>query len=570
MPKALTMGFDNLNQVIDFYALQSPNAIAMLQHEDDKKLTYEQFANLVDLVALRLLDVGLKKGDIIATQLVLISEHVILMYACFKIGVIIAPLDVRLKPEEIVRDINKIQPKLFFSLGKTPLTDFNLVAESVDKKCASVQQIIQFIPPNGGHRVIKGAIAVSEFLSKSKLALLKIKNFFTKQLSDAYAQIEPRTPALIIYTTGTTGAPKPALLCHENILVQNEILSRGVSKIDNEMITMVNLPPSHVGCVTETLMTTFYQGGKAVLLKIFDVEDTLSAIEKHSITLLGQIPTQFRMLWAHPKYQEYDLSSLKSVVYAGSTGDLPFLKRLAKMAPNIGTGLGMTENAGFATFSRAGVTPEQLAGQVGSPFNDLAKVTIRKPINADGSAGEELPIGESGEICYHPPIVFLGYYNQPTETSKAISNEGILYTGDLGYFEKPSVDSTEEPALYLSGRRKFVIKQKGYNVFPTDVEEHLVNLKGVEQVEVVGVKHEIFDEGIFAFVKLENNSRLTRDKMHLHYKHIASYKRPIYIEILPVDFEFTLTRSAKIDKLALQELAKVRVKQLQQNGGWDV
>ncbi|PCJ46195.1 MAG: hypothetical protein COA74_14175 [Gammaproteobacteria bacterium] len=355
------------------------------------------------------------------------------------------------------------------------------------------------------------------------------------------------------------------MLCHENILVQNEILSRGIGELPSPLTTMVNLPPSHVGCVTETLMTSFYQGGKTILLRIFDVEQTLVAIEKHKITLLGQIPTQYRMLWAHPKYEQFDLSSLESVIYAGSAGDLPFLKRLAEMTPNIGTGLGMTENAGFATFSNPGATPKSLVGQVGSAFPDLAKVTIRKPMDEDGKAGNEVEMGESGEICYHPPIVFLGYYNQPDATQKAISQEGILYTGDIGYFKM--ID--ESPALFLSGRRKFVIKQKGYNVFPMDVEEHLVNLNGIDQVEVVGAKHQLFDEGIFAFVKLSENSTVSVEEMHIHYKNIASYKRPQHIEIWPADKQFPLTRSAKVDKLALQVIAEELVAGLRKSGGWD-
>jgi fatty-acyl-CoA synthase len=235
------------------------------------------------------------------------------------------------------------------------------------------------------------------------------------------------------------------------------------------------------------------------------------------------------------------------------------------MAPRFGTGIGMTENAGFATFTPAGISIEEMAGQVGQAFPDLAEVSIREPMEADGSAGEELPDGDIGEICYHPPIVFLGYYNQPEETKKAVSNEGILYTGDMGYFKQ--MDGYR--ALYLSGRRKFVIKQKGYNVFPGEVEEHIAQMEGVDVVEVIGMKHELFDEGIIAFVRPSAGVSLTSEDVMEHCKAIASYKRPQHVEIWPSGKELPLTRSTKVDKLKLVELAGPIVENLRKAGKWD-
>ena len=558
-----------LNDYIDHWSEKRPDQAAMIQYEDGKTVSYKQFRSYIDYFALRLLDMGIKKGDRVATQLVLVPEHVMLMYACFKIGAMIAPLDLRLKKEEIVRDINKITPKAFFFLGNTPVTDFREIGKAVKASCPGVDHLVQFTPDPKPGEIIEGAISITDMMKKGRLVRLKLADLLLKRLKKAYAQIDPRTPALIIYTTGTTGEPKPAMLCHENIIVQNQILERGIGLPDSPdgpgYVTLINLPPSHVGCVTETMMTTFFKGGTAILLRIFDVEATLAAIEKHKVTLLGQIPTQFRMLWQHPNYESYDLSSLKYVAYAGSAGDTPFLKRLAAMAPAFGTGIGMTENAGFATFTPPDISVEEMAGQVGRAFPDLAEVTIRQPMTEDGYAGEEVPTGETGEICYHPPIVFLGYFNQPGETAKAISKEGILYTGDLGYFKEMGSYN----ALYLSGRRKFVIKQKGYNVFPNEVEEHIAKLDGVDMVDVIGVKHAVFDEGIFAFVRLQKGSDLTAGRIMDHCREIAAYKRPQHIEVWPQGQEFPLTRSAKIDKLKLVDMAEDIIGRLRSEGKWD-
>ena len=554
-----------LNSYVEKWAKEQPEKPALIQHEDDKTITYKKFNDLVDFFALRLLDMGIKKGDRVATMLILVPEHVLLMYACFKIGAIIAPLDVRLKEWEVVRDLNKIQPKAFFFLGKTPIIDFREMGKAVRDNCPYVEHLVQFTPNPGPGELLKGATSITGMMAKSKLIGLKLKNIFTRGLEKAYARIDTKTPALIIFTTGTTGEPKPAVMCHENIIVQNEVLNRGVGLDGKDMIMLVNLPPSHVGCVTEQLMTTLYLGGTAVLLRIFDPKLTLEAIEKHKVGFFGQIPTQFRMEWALPEYNNYDLSSLKCAIYAGSAVDTVFLKQLAQMAPDFGTGIGMTETAGFYSYTPRGISVEEMAGQVGMAFEDLAPITIRKAVQEDGTAGEDLPDGDIGEICVTGPIVFQGYYNMPEETDRAITRDGWLYTGDLGFFKNMG----NYRALYLAGRRKFVIKQKGFQVFPDEVQDFIASHPKVDIVDVVGVKHKIFDEGIFVFIRPKKGEQLTADEIMEHCQGIASYKRPQHVEIWPQDKEFPLTRVAKVDKKELKVLAESIVEELRKKGKWD-
>jgi fatty-acyl-CoA synthase len=553
-----------LNDYIGHWAQTSADKPAMIQHEDGKTLTYKQFHTLIDFFALRLMDMGIGAGDRVATQLVLVPEHMALMYACFKIGAIMAPLDVRLQDAEVVRDVNKITPKAFFFLGDTPVRDFRTTGQAVQQQCPGVDWLVQFTAAPQPGDILPGALGITQLMDKKRLVWLKLKDMITRRSGKAYAAVTPHSPALIIFTTGTTGEPKPAMLSHANIIVQNEILARGMHPLQDPRI-LINLPPSHVGCVTECFMTTMFMGGTAVLLRIFDVQLTLEAIQQHRVNALGQIPTQYRMLWHHPDYESYDLSSLGVVVYGGSAVDTEFLRKLSLMAPDFGTGIGMTESAGFVTFTPRGIPIEEMAGQVGRVFTDLAEVTIRRPMLPDGQAGPELPDGEVGEICYHPPIVFLGYYNMPEETARTISKEGILYTGDLGSFK----DMGSYRALYLAGRRKFMIKQKGYNVFPDEIENHIAGLPGVDTVAVVGMKHRLFDEGVFAYVRPEAGAELTAEAVKAHCRKIASYKRPQHVELWSADEEFPVTRSTKVDKLAIQELAEERIAELREKGDWD-
>ena len=554
-----------LNSYVEKWAKETPDKPALIQHDDDKTITYKKFETMVDFFALRLLDMGIKKGDRVATMLVLVPEHILLIYACFKIGAIIAPLDVRLKENEVVRDLEKIKPKAFFFLGKTPMIDFREIGKAVRDNCPYVEHLVQFTPDPEPGDIIDGAVAITDMMAKGKIVGLKVKNIFSRHLEKAYAKVDTKTPALIIFTTGTTGEPKPAVMCHENIIIQNEILYRGVEMDGNNMVMLVNLPPSHVGCVTEQLMTTLYAGGTAVLLRIFDPKLTLEAIEKHKVNAFGQIPTQFRIEWALPEYKDYDLSSLEYAIYGGSAVDTVFLNKLAEMAPNFGTGIGMTETAGFYTFTPKGISVEEMAGQVGRSFDDLAPVTIRKPVNDDGTSGEEISDGEVGEICVSGPIVFQGYYDMPGETDRAISKDGWLYTGDMGYFK----DLGSYRALYLAGRQKFIIKQKGYQVFPDEVQDFIASHQKVDVVDVVGVKHNIFDEGIFVFIRPKRGETLIADEIMEYCQDIASYKRPQHVEIWPEDKDFPLTRVAKVDKKELKVLAESIVEDLRKEGKWD-
>ncbi|NLA04116.1 MAG: acyl--CoA ligase [Firmicutes bacterium] len=556
-----------LNDYPEKWAKVEPGKPALVQHEDDNTVTYKQFNTMVDFFALRLLDMGLKKGDRLATMLVLIPEHVLLMYACFKIGIIIAPLDVRLKEAEVVRDLKKIKPKAFFFLGNTPLRDFREVGKAVQEDCPYVEHLVQFTPNPKPGELMDGAMAITDMMNKRKLVALKIKDLFRGELKKAAARIDTHTPALIIFTTGTTGEPKPAVMSHENIIIQNEVLARGLGgKVEREdMRMLINLPPSHVGCVTEQLMTTLYVGGTAYLIRIFDPKMTLEAIEKHRIAVLGQIPTQYRLEWALPEYADFDTSSLRFAIYGGSAVDSVFLREMAKMAPNFGTGMGMTETAGFYTYTAPDISVDEMAGQVGAAYDDLAPVTVRKPMQPDGTAGEELPDGEVGEICVHGPIVFKGYYNLPEETAKAVSKDGVLYTGDMGYYTMVGPNR----ALFLSGRQKFVIKQKGYQVFPDEVEEYIATHEKVDLVDVVGIKHRVFDEGIFAFVRPKKGMELTAEEIEGYCKEIASYKRPQHVEIWPQDKDFPLTRVAKVDKRELKVIAEEIVEKLRSENKWD-
>lgn len=547
--------------VVAAWARKKPDAVAFINADTGVEVTWQRFEQASTAFALKLLDMGFKKGDFLATSLPMLTEHIFLEYACFKIGVIYTPLDLRLKGPEVVRSLTLVQAKGYAFLGKTPNADFGELGKAVQATCPFVQHLIQFAPPDQTIPGAKSAFALAaeaEALAKAALANPSASPLLGQYMAVSRS-ITPDDGAMVIFTTGSTGYPKPALVSHKNVTVQNMCLGVWFGRGEDTRL-LVNLPPSHVGGQAEQLMTTFFLGGTAIILHIFDPAKSLAAVQKYKANVLGQIPALFALEWRLPNYGEYDLSSLDFALYGGQQVTRQFLDQLSRMAPHFGTGLGLTESGGFCTYSTLTGTVDDILASVGYDM-PVYPMTIRAPMREDGCAGDELPQGEVGAVCFRGPQTFLGYVNDPAATARAISTDGYLYTGDMGF--------VDDLGLHFSGRAKWIIKPKGYQVFPGQVEDFLCELRDkVASAGVVGVEHEVFSEGIVAFVEKRPGADLAADDLYRHAEGMASYMRPLHYVILEPG-GLPLNRVSKTDYVLLSERAKEEVAHLRAAGGWD-
>jgi acyl-CoA synthetase (AMP-forming)/AMP-acid ligase II len=179
----------------------------------------------------------------------------------------------------------------------------------------------------------------------------------------------------------------------------------------------------------------------------------------------------------------------------------------------------------------------------------------------DGRAGEALPPGETGHVCFAGPQTFLGYVNDPQATAQTISRDGYLYTGDLGY--------KDHAGLHLTGRAKWVIKTSGYQVFPGDIEDHVCTLAAkVASCVVVGVEHAILSEGVVAVVERKPDAELVPAELERHARTLAPYMRPRHWIILEPG-QMPLNRVIKPDHMRVQELANAAIAELRARGKWD-
>jgi len=545
--------------VIEKWANEKPDEIGLVCADDGREFTWKDIHQSATAIAIKLTEMGLKKGDFLATSLPFLPEHIFLEYACFQIGVIHVPLDMRLKPQEVIRCLTLVKAKTYCHLGKTEHADFGALGRTVRQNCPFVEQFIQFSKPDECN---EGTLSAFTLEKEAKELAWKVLSGTEPELGRKYfeakASIVETDGCQVIYTTGSTGAPKPALLSHRGITSQNLTLGMGFDMREEDTM-LVNLPPSHVGGQAEQLMTPWFFGGKCVVLHIFKPDLTLEAIQKYKVTLFGQIPALFVMEWRLPNYADYDLSSLKFGLYGGQAVSRQFLEQLQQMTPRFGTGLGLTETSGFCTYTPLDGTVDDILAGVGYAM-PITPISIREMMLPDGNAGKELPPGENGEICFRGPQLFLGYVNDEDATRKTISTDGWLYTGDYG--------SYDEKGLHLAGRTKLIIKPKGYNVFPTEVENFIANelKEKVASVACVGVKHEVFTEAIFAFVVPKSGQTVTPEEVHEVAKGMASYKRPSHVEIIS---EMPLNRVAKTDYVSLKQTADSKVDELRAAGKWD-
>lgn len=557
--KRYTELLPHLFDYMDKWAKEKPNEIALIEYDTGDQVSWKEFALKTKAMAAKLLSMGIKKGDVVATTLVLLKEHIFLMYACYRIGAIITPLDPRLKVAEVDACFAQAKPKAYFFLGKTPVNDFRPMVEEIKKKYGDTcKHWIQF-QPSKEDDIIEGAQFIKDWASNIKNVYI-VQGLLLGKVKAAQKKINKRDPCLIIFTTGSTGRPKPALLCHEGVLVQNIGLAVGFGMIG--LRVLVNLPPSHVGCVTELLGTSVYCGNTLIVISLFDAAKSLDAIQKYKVEALGQIPALFAMEWRLPNYKDFDLSSLKFAVYGGQAVTREFLDKLSTMAPTFGSGLGLTETSGFVTYTPLDGTVDDLVASIGFDM-PLYPIAIRDGIQDDGMAGGEKAQGEIGEICFKGPQTFLGYLNDKQNTRKTLSKDGWLYTGDLGTYD--------ETGLHFAGRSKFVIKPKGYQVYPPEVEDFLSQqLKGkVGNIAVVGVPHQVFTEGVMAFVeKATPDTELKEEDLDEAAQGMAAYKRPSHYEIMEPQ-TIPLNRIAKTDYVALREKAKEIIEDLRAEGKWD-
>ena len=347
------------------------------------------------------------------------------------------------------------------------------------------------------------------------------------------------------YTSGTTGFPKGVMLTHMNIVNNAQIIG-DFMKLTQEDRVCIPVPFFHCfGCVLGTLAAVTH-GSTMVLVEQFEPKRVLQAVQDEKCTALHGVPTMFIAELNHPDYSQFDTSSLRTGIMAGSPCPIEVMKKVIEdMGANeITICYGLTEASPVITQTKADDEIEKRVSTVGKPHPHVEVKVI------DPATGEEVGQGIPGELCTRGYLIMKGYYKNDEATNAAIDSEGWLHTGDIAIMDSDGY-------IEITGRIKDMVIRGGENVYPREIEEFLYQHPQIQDVQVVGVPDPKYGEELMAWIIPKDNTELNVDEVRDYCKgKISHHKIPKYIEITDT---YPMTASGKIQKYLLREMSKEKV-----------
>jgi fatty-acyl-CoA synthase len=475
--------------------------------------SYASMARAIERIADALHGLGVRKGDLVGYLAFNSPECLFAMMASSYLGAIFVPLNFRLTTPEL----------------KTLILDSGIHTLLIGGEHLGLIDPVRADLPCRNY-VQLGGPANADWLRPLQVVLREA----TKPAPEA--EVVPSDIAVFVYTSGTTGVPKAAMLTHSNLWANNLnwVLSFGITSSDTLLTTA---PMFHVGGTFVLLVPVLISGGHVVLHRAFDPEAVIAAIEQHAITLTFSVPTMMLMLSQHPQFETADFSSLRLLVGGGAPSPEPLLRRYASRNIPVSHCYGLSEVVAACTFleTHSAMTKLNSAGRA-MPLCEV------KLIDANGETLNEA--GQKGEICVRGETVTPGYWGRPEATAQAMTRDGWLRTGDLGYFDGDGY-------LYVIDRLKDMIISGGENIYPAEIESVLLDIPAISNVAVVGLPDAQWGERVCAVAILKPGHALTFESLIEHCgPRLARYKLPKELKIVA---ELPLSGAGKVLKQRLRE-----------------
>lgn len=549
LPKKVKYFEGSLYDAIFESALKYPMNTA-IEYENNQ-ITYKQLIKKINKCAKALKALGVEKGDKVTICMPNTPEEVTMFYAINEIGAVANMIHPLSSEKEIEYYLNKSKTKVMLCIDitypkvKNIIDNTNVEKVIITSATKSMERATAFL-----YWMVKGRkIGVTE---DNKFILWD--HFIKKSLSynnDPYESMDSQDPAVILYSGGTTGKSKGVVISNYSFntqALQSRYVAEDALIPENSFLTF--LPNFHAFGIGICTHTPLFNGMKAILIPQFDSKKFKKYLRKYHFNVLCGVPTLYDSI-TKMEFNKNELKCLKLVVCGGDSMSLALKQKVNSFLQKYGCetdikiGYGLTESSGVVALSPEGIYDE--ADVIGYPFPDTEFKII------DVNSKEEKRKNEDGEICISGPNIMMQYLDEPEETKNTleiINGKTWLHTGDIGYIDNKGL-------VHYKARLKRMIITSGYNVYPANIEEIIMQHEAISGCAVIGVKDENKGEKVKAFITLKEGKNAVLAKVSLQKylkKHLARYEQPREIEVIE---ELPKT---KLGKIAYKELEKYNEK----------
>ncbi|HRT71466.1 MAG TPA: AMP-binding protein [Syntrophales bacterium] len=479
----------NLGKMLDETCRLFPERTALIY--DDKTLTYKELKAAVDSLTRRLHDLGIRKDDKVALMLPNVPEFVISYFAALKLGAVVVTLSTQSTSHELDYLLKNSDSRILITTGQLS---------------TRVDPIRKDLPLLADVLITEGMGESSPFMDAVEAGPSEIDR----------PEVGGDDPAVMIYTAGLTGKPLGAVLTHNALLTQGDLLRHVCDGDENDRALAV-IPLFHAFGASANMLNALKTGAGLVLMDVFNIDSLFKTVMDLQVTYIAAVPRIFLGMILHPTADKYKLKSLRLCITGGSAMPPEFIPLFEqKFGVPLREGYGLTEAAPICTLSR--VQSEGRPGSIGTVIPGVEAKIV------DGQ-DREVPIGEAGELLVKGVNVMKGYYKDGEATEKVIRN-GWLYTGDLAKMDKDGY-------IYLTGRKKRMVITSGFNVYPREVEMILRMHPAVKEAKVVGKLDMMRGEVVRALIVRKNGESVDEKSILRHCRtYLSSYKVPRVLEFV--------------------------------------
>ena len=532
---------NTLGGVLDDLSKHNPNGWAVRYTDRNYFRTWKELNDEADLIARGMMSLGVKKGDHVAIWATNTPEWILTLFAAAKIGAVLVTVNTNFKIFELEYLLRQSDTKLLVMIGGFKNNDYVATVNELlpELKTTSGEIESEHLP------FLKRVVFAGKETPEGMLNFEDLKilggDFPVEIYEENKKTLNAHDVVNMQYTSGTTGFPKGVMLTHYNILNNGKTIGDGMKFTKNDKLC-ITVPFFHCFGLVLAMMACITHGTTMVPVERYSPVPVMNAISVEKCTAVHGVPTMFIAMLEHAQFNNFDFSSLRTGIMAGSPCPIEVMKKVIdKMnMREIVIVFGQTEASPGCTMTTTSDSIDKRVNTVGRAFPGVECKII------DPESGEELPINTPGEFCARGYNIMKGYYKMPEATAQAIDKDGWLHTGDLC--------TVDEDGYYkVVGRIKDMIIRGGENIYPKEIEECLYTCDKVSDVQVIGVPSEAYGEEVMACVILKEGEEMTEEEVKEFVgARMAKHKVPRYVRFVD---SFPTNAAGKIQKFKMREEA---------------